>query len=219
MEKTGCWNGDVEIFPHPVSSSSSSSSSDAHAAEAAADDVCVGVFYFADSRWWTSLSCSNNSRQTSGGWNRSSSFQRYYPCRSLVFFPPPSLLGVCFGFIFTLPFFLSSSLGLDSKCFACEWAECVGKSSPEAKNTSAIVSFFFFFSLNHRHVQGVSTSRVELLILLITFPALGAFFFFFLHYSVTEVDTNYNQQRSGPELPESHHYPRCDPVNSSYLWR
>lgn len=48
------------------------------------------------------------------------------------------------------------------------------------------------------------------------FSGIGGFFSP-LNYSVTEVDTNYNQQRSGPELPESQHYPRCDPVNSSYL--
>lgn len=39
---TGCWNRDGEISHHPVSSSNT------HAAEAD-DDVCVGVFYFADS--------------------------------------------------------------------------------------------------------------------------------------------------------------------------
>lgn len=37
------------------------------------------------------------------------------------------------------------------------------------------------------------------------FADIGGFFFFFFcgywfHFSVTEVDTNYNQQRSGPEL-------------------
>lgn len=130
-------------------------------------------------------------------------------------FAPNSSLEIYFIFcifgVFVCLFFSPASLELDTTCFAGGWPECVGKSRAEN-----IISSSALFEINN-------TKRgVELMFCWLLCRHWGLLLFFL--WLLVSFFSDWGRHKLQPAevgtwAPRSPHYPRCDPVNSSYLWR